>query len=112
MFDLVGQAQRPFHQRCGADEPDRPVAQGGERGVTVSASEFAQPDFLPDDVAEFDQQEVGSEQSIATAREASRFVRQRLGHEPLDGHTGIEDDVHRSRSSRRSRTLSVCGVPW
>jgi hypothetical protein len=58
MLDLVSQVQCPLHKRYRGDEADRPVAQRGERGVAVIAGEFAKPDFLPEGVAEFEQQEV------------------------------------------------------
>jgi hypothetical protein len=107
----MGQVQGPLHESWRAYETDRSRAQGGERGVTVVASEFAQPDLLPDDIAEFDQEEVGSKQCVAATQEAFGFVRQRFRYEPFDRHTGVDDEVQRSRSSRRSSTLSVCGVP-
>lgn len=104
--------QGALDKRPRAPEVDRPRAQGAESEVAVNASELAKPDLLPDDVAAFDQKEVRSKQGVTAIEKTRRLGRQYFGREPLYRDAGIDDEVDRSRSSRRSSALSDCGVAW
>ena len=75
--------------------------------VRLRVQDFASPDLFPDDVRELGQQDIQGMQIELTVQQLPRLLAQRLGHKPLEDDAGVDGQLHRSRSSRNSVTLSV-----
>src|SRR5215470_14705447 len=63
--------------------------------------------LLPSDVRQLDDQKIRRMQIVSAPEKTLCLGMQALRHEPLDGDVGVDDQNHRSRSSRISSVLSV-----
>ena len=63
--------------------------------------------LLPNGVPELSYHELGSMEVDSVTEHKTRFIAHRFRYEPLDDNAGIDGQIHLSRSSRNSSTLSV-----
>src|SRR5271157_4593795 len=78
---------------------------------SLLSGQLVAKDFLPKDVCRFDEDEIRSLQLLAPVEQAARRQVLRLVHEPLYGNRSVDDQGHRSRSSRSRIVLSVWTIP-
>ena len=99
---------------CGVGDQVRGWAQHdgiGETGelleIGLRVHDLVAPDFLPDYVCGLGQYEIRDMQHDSVGEKLPGLSRAFLGKQPFDGDAGVDDQLQRSRSSRRSETLSV-----
>ena len=107
MIELERDLRGAFSEMANGAEVDD-VGQSGEfRQIGSWVGHLVPARLFPDSVGELGEHEFGSMEPDATTEHETRFIAHRFRHEPLDDDAGIDGQLHRSRSSRNSSTLSL-----
>src|SRR5690606_711511 len=88
---------------------DRPVLErdSGNDLVAFALGKFAAAHLLPDDVAEFRDDEIRDMESVFCLEKQCRFSLKDFRNIPLFGDTRVDNIVHLARSSLSRTALSV-----
>src|SRR6218665_2680022 len=116
VIDRMIQFQRERQGPCNVGLPWNDLAEQHtnplERDSRLIRADLLAPDLLPKNIANFEQQKVGSDQVMPCRDQRARQIVVILDDYPFDGHRSIDDKPHLSRSSRTRIVLSVCLIPF
>ena len=84
------------------------IRQVGEfREIGLRVGDLAPPGLFPDDVGGLGQDEIGGTKADSMGEQVPGLVRALLFEELLGSDAGVDDQLHRSRSSRTRIALSI-----